>query len=136
MGTGIFVGPDSGVFVGFVVGAGVFVGPDLGVFVGSGTLVSGKYRVAVGKEGLSSNRFGSTVAFILEVDSAGAGAALEQASTRLPTSTARTTDSFIPFIPQPSGLGHHPLHYHLSSTVRHFQLAALVAHRPINVFQK
>ena len=41
--TGVFVGPDSGVFVGFVVGAGVFVGPDLGVFVGSGTL-----RVAVG----------------------------------------------------------------------------------------
>jgi len=33
VGTGVFVGPDSGVFVGFVVGAGVFVGPDLGVFV-------------------------------------------------------------------------------------------------------
>ena len=113
VGAGVFVGPDRGVLVGSVVGVELFVGPDLGVFVGSGTLVSGTYRVAVGKEGLSSNRFGSTVAFILEVDSAGAGAALEQASTRLPTSTARTTDSFIPFIPQPSGLGHHPLHLSL-----------------------
>ena len=94
MGTGVFVGPDSGVFVGFVVGAGVFVGPDLGVFVGSGTL-----RVAVGREGLSSNGVASTVASILEVGSAGAGAALEQASVKIPTSTARTTGNFIPFPP-------------------------------------
>ena len=91
MGTGVFVGPDSGVFVGFVVGAGVFVGPDLGVF---GTL-----RVAVGREGLSSDGLASAVALILEVDSAGAGAALEQASAKIPTSTARTTGNFIPFPP-------------------------------------
>ena len=90
MGTGVFVGPDSGVFVGFVVGAGVFVGPDLGVFVGSGTL-----RVAVGREGLSSDGLASAVALILEVDSAGAGAALEQASTRIPVNTARTIGSLI-----------------------------------------
>ena len=107
MGTGVFVDPDSGVFVGFVVGAGVFVspdlgafvGPDLGVFVGSGTIVSVKYRVAVGREGLSSNGVASTVALILEVGSAGAGAALEQASAKIPTSTARTTGNFIPFPP-------------------------------------
>ena len=91
MGTGVFVGPDSGVFVGFVVGAGVFVGPDLGVF---GTL-----RVAVGREGLSSDGLASAVALILEVDSAGAGAALEQPSAKIPTNTARTTGSFIPFPP-------------------------------------
>jgi len=94
VGTGVFVGPDSGVFVGFVVGAGVFVGPDLGVFVGSGTL-----RVAVGREGLSSDGLASAVALILEVDSAGAGAALEQANAKIPTSTARTTGNFIPFPP-------------------------------------
>ena len=99
MGTGVFVGPDSGVFVGFVVGAGVFVGPDLGVLVGSGTGVSVKYRVAVGGEGLSSDSLASAVALILEVDSAGAGAALEQASAKIPTSTARTTGNFIPFPP-------------------------------------
>ena len=76
------------------MGAEVFVGPDLGVFVGSGTL-----RVAVGREGLSSDGLASAVALILEVDSAGAGAALEQASAKIPTSTARTTDNFIPFPP-------------------------------------
>ena len=94
MGTGVFVGPDSGVFVGFVVGAGAFVGPDLGVFVGDGAL-----RVAVGREGLSSDGLASAVALILEVDSVGAGAALEQASAKIPTSTARTTGNFIPFPP-------------------------------------
>ena len=76
------------------MGAGVFVGPDLGVFVGSSTL-----RVAVGREGLSSDGLASAVALILEVDSAGAGAALEQASANIPTSTARTTGNFIPFPP-------------------------------------
>ena len=99
MGAGVFVGPDSGVFEGFVVGAGVFVGPDLGVLVGSGTGVSVKYRVAVGREGLSSDGIASAVALILEVGSAGAGAALEQASAKIPTSTARTTGNFIPFPP-------------------------------------
>jgi hypothetical protein len=76
------------------VGARVFVDPDLGVFVGSGTL-----RVAVGREGFSSDSLVSSVAFILEVDSVGAGAALEQASAKIPTSTARTTGNFIPFPP-------------------------------------
>ena len=37
----------------------------------------------------------STVASILGVGSAGAGAAVEQASTRVPMSTARTTGGFI-----------------------------------------
>jgi len=90
----VFVSLDPGVFVGFVVGSEVFVGPDSGVFVGSGTL-----RVAVGREGLSSDSLASAVALILEVDSAGAGAALEQASAKIPTSTARTTGNFIPFPP-------------------------------------
>jgi len=94
VGTMVFVSLDPGVFVGFVVGFEVFVGPDPGVFVGSGTL-----RVAVGREGLSSDSLASAVALILEVDSAGAGAALEQASAKIPTSTARTTGNFIPFPP-------------------------------------
>ena len=84
MGTGVFVVPDLG----------VFLGPDLGVIVGSGTL-----RVAVGTEGLSSDSLASAVALILEVDSAGAGTVLEQASTRVPVSTARTTGNFIPSTP-------------------------------------
>ena len=41
----------------------------------------------------------STVAPILGVGSAGAGAAVEQASTRVPISLARTTVSFIPLPP-------------------------------------
>jgi len=48
----------------------------------------------------SISRVGSTaaVASIFGVGSAGAGAAVEQASTRVPTSTARTPVSFIPLI--------------------------------------
>jgi hypothetical protein len=46
----------------------------------------------------SISRVGSTaaVASILGVGSAGAGVTVEQASTRVPMSTARTTDSLMP----------------------------------------
>ena len=74
------------VFVGSAVRAGLFVGSDLGVFVGIGAL-----RVAVGRAGLFSDDVASTVASILEVGSAGVGAALEQLSAKIPKNMASTS---------------------------------------------
>ncbi len=74
-----------------IVGTGVEVG--MGVGVGAGVDVG--IGVTVGMLASAVASFASTVASILGVGSAGAGAALEQASTRVPISNTSTTVSFI-----------------------------------------
>ena len=94
LGVGIGVGVAVGTAVGVGVGVGVGLGTGVGLAVGTGVYVG--YGVAVGCLATNSFALASTVASILGVGSAGAGAAEEQASTRIPISTARTTVSFIP----------------------------------------
>ena len=112
-GTGVGVGADVGVGAGVGVGTGVgvAVGTGGGVAVGTGVYVG--YGVAVGCSATNSFALASTVAStarswaiiastvasILGVGSAGAGVTVEQESTKIPISTARTTVSFNPFTP-------------------------------------
>ena len=67
----------------------------LGAFVSEADKVPETFDSTVASTARSWATFASTVASILVVGSAGTGVTVEQASTRVPTSTARTTASFI-----------------------------------------
>ena len=71
----------------------------LRAFVSGADEVPETFASTVASTARSWATFASTVASILGVGSAGTGAALEQASTRVPISTARTTVSFITLTP-------------------------------------
>ena len=117
VGTAVAVGTGEGmgaVRIGRSIGVGteVAVGTNVGVLVGLGegvavsTDVYVGYGLAVGCLVTNSFALASTVASMSGVGSTGAGAAVEQASTRIPISTARTTGGFIRI---PSGLTQHIL---------------------------
>ena len=68
----------------------------LGAFTSGADKVPETFASTVASTARSWATFASTVASILGVGSAGAGATVEQASTRVPVITARITGSFIP----------------------------------------
>ena len=90
---GTAVAKGAGVGVGIAVAVGTGLGITDGVEVGIGVLVGTGVAVGISPTRLAT--IASTVAAILGVGSAGAVAAVEQASTKVPVSTARTTRSFI-----------------------------------------
>ena len=104
-GVGVGVGVGIGVDVGTAVAKGAGVGVGIAVDVGTGLGITDGVEVGIGvlvgtgvAVGISPTRLAtiaSTVAPILGVGSTGVGAAVEQASTRVPMSTARTTGGFI-----------------------------------------
>jgi len=79
-------------------GSGEEIGVSVGVGVGFGVGDSEAIGVGVSTAGVATTG-DSAVASILGVGSTGAGAALEQASAKVPTNTARTTVSFIAITP-------------------------------------
>ena len=93
VGTGVRVGHGVGVITGTGVQVGrTLVAVALGTGVDVATAVGSGSAVAVGRD------VGSGIAVVVG-KGVGAGAALEQASTMVPISNARTTVSFIP-VPQ------------------------------------
>ena len=74
---------------------------ELGIEVGPEAFAPSNLASTVASTARSWATLASTVASMLGVGSTGTGAAIEQASTKIPKSTARTAVSFIPL---PTGL--------------------------------
>ncbi len=78
-----------------ILGAGVFVACGTTVLAGLDGSVLVGLGIEMGWEVFSSFSLASTVASILGAGFTGEGPSLEQASTRVPINTAKTTVSFI-----------------------------------------
>ena len=98
VGTEVAVGTNVGVFVGLGRGVPVGTGVYVGYVVAVGCSATNSFALAstVASTARSWAIIASTVASILGVGSAGAGVTVEQASTKIPISNARTTGTFIP----------------------------------------